>query len=192
MYFTREPIIQTIISAREGYTICVRSLATEEDIAVEVVELVTFDNLGFYRFTEKGNSYLFPIKSYLLVEQRIQGMVLKSSGRKEKEIKIGKGKEEEPSQKEDKKKRKKNKLLRAKETLETKTEIIEDPVANKPGVDSQKSSEEKKEKVSSRFLIPPPEGLISESLHKAAMKRNEPTLAPTPLEESITSEENKS
>lgn len=211
MYFTREPIIQTIISAREGYTICIRSLSTEEEVQVEVVELVTFDTMSFYRCTEKGTMYLLPANNYQILEERVQSMVLKTTGRKDKEIRIGKGKEEgEVLQKEDKKKsRKKNKAIRAKESENRESEKIRDSEksreAEKPremermseestSIEGNKKISEKKDKVSSRFLIPPPEGLISESLHKAAMKRAETVaepvfVPPTPDSESTLEHE---
>ena len=51
MNFTREPIIETIISPKEGYKLSIRSSKGEnpEEVLVEAVEIVSFGSALFYR-----------------------------------------------------------------------------------------------------------------------------------------------
>lgn len=94
MEFTRQPIIETVISAKEGFKLVVRSskAASQEEYFVDAVEVVSFGNALFFRSTEKPKAFLAPVTDYEVLEVREARMVLKNVGL-EKAIKIGGGKE---------------------------------------------------------------------------------------------------
>ncbi len=94
MNFTREPIIETIITPREGYRLIVRSTKheNEEEFAVDAVEVVSFGNALFYRSLEKPKPFLLPIGDYQVVEGKEARVALKNA-QFERTIKIGGGRE---------------------------------------------------------------------------------------------------
>ncbi|GAB4227583.1 MAG: hypothetical protein Tsb0021_04470 [Chlamydiales bacterium] len=124
MEFTREPVIECVITPREGSKLVVRSSkgTSQEEYFLDSVEIVSFGgNAYFLRAREKPKQFLLPISDYEILEIKEAKMVLKYSS-PESSVKIGKGKnvekkkepikvvEEEPS--EDDKKRDKRKQLR--------------------------------------------------------------------------------
>jgi hypothetical protein len=92
--FTREPVIETIITPREGCKIVIRSSKgmNQEEYFLDAVEVVSFGHALFFRSLEKPKSFLLPISDYELLEVRETKMVLKH-GVGGKSIKIGGGKE---------------------------------------------------------------------------------------------------
>lgn len=93
MNFTREPIIETIITPREGYRLIVRSTKHEsEEFNVEAVEVVSFGSALFYRSLEKPKPFLLPVTDYQIVEGKEARVVLKNA-QIERTIKIGGGRE---------------------------------------------------------------------------------------------------
>ncbi|MGH2639530.1 MAG: hypothetical protein ACRDF4_09665 [Rhabdochlamydiaceae bacterium] len=94
MNFTREPIIETIISPREGYRLIVRSTkhASDEEFTVDAVEVVSFGSALFYRSLEKPHPFLLPVADYQVVEGKESRVVLKNAPF-ERTIKIGGGRE---------------------------------------------------------------------------------------------------
>lgn len=92
--FTREPIIETVITPKEGYKLVVRSskASGQEEFFVDAVEVVSFGNALFFRSVEKPKSFLVPTSDYEVLEVREARMVLKHVG-VERSIKIGGGKE---------------------------------------------------------------------------------------------------
>lgn len=94
MDFTREPIIETIITPKEGYKLVVRSSknSSQEEYFVDAVEVVTFGNAQFFRSSERPKSFLVPVSDYELLEVREARMVLKNAG-PDRSIKIGGGRE---------------------------------------------------------------------------------------------------
>jgi hypothetical protein len=92
--FTREPIIETIISPREGYRLIVRSTkhTSEEEFTVDAVEVVSFGSALFYRSLEKPHPFLLPVADYQVVEGKESRVVLKNA-QFERTIKIGGGRE---------------------------------------------------------------------------------------------------
>lgn len=93
MNFTREPILETIITPKEGYKIILRNskLPTEEEYSVEAVEIVSFGTAIFYRSLERPKPFLLPTTDYEVYESKDVRMVLKTAPL-EKNIKIGGGK----------------------------------------------------------------------------------------------------
>lgn len=94
MDFTREPIIETIITPKEGHKLVVRSStsAGQEEYFVDAVEIVSFGQSHFYRSQERPKAFLVPVSDYEILEVREARMVLKNAGL-DRSIKIGGGRE---------------------------------------------------------------------------------------------------
>lgn len=94
MDFTREPIIETVITPREGAKLVVRSSksAGQEEYFVDAVEVVTFGSAIFLRSTEKPKAFLVPASDYEVLEVREARIVLKNVG-SDRSIKIAGGRE---------------------------------------------------------------------------------------------------
>lgn len=94
MDFTREPIIETVITPREGNKLVVRSSkgTSQEEYFVDAVEVVTFGRAIFFRSTEKPKAFLVPASDYEVLEVRETRIVLKNVGL-DRSIKIGGGRE---------------------------------------------------------------------------------------------------
>lgn len=138
MNFTREPIILTIITPKDGYRLSVRScFRGSEEYIVDAVEMISFGNDTFYRSLERTKAFFVPTNSYEVVEVKESGPSLKVR---------------EKSKVQDVEK--KRKIKRKKE--ETVTE--------KKGGDSD--DETKKVSSSGGKLLPPPDKLIKESLER--------------------------
>ncbi len=99
MNFTREPIIETVITPREGCKLVIRSSkgSTQEDYYVEAVEVVSFGHSFFFRSQERPKSFLVPISDYEVLELKETRMVLKNVST-DRAIKIGGGREAPPRQ----------------------------------------------------------------------------------------------
>jgi len=92
--YTREPIIETVITPREGCKIVVRSskVAGQEEYFVDAVEVVSFGHAHFFRSTERPKPFLVPVSDYEVLELREARIVLKNVGN-ERSIKIAGGRE---------------------------------------------------------------------------------------------------
>ena len=97
MNFTREPIIETVITPRDGCKLVVRSSkgGTQEDYFVDAVEVVSFGHSFFFRSLERPKSFLVPVSDYEILELKETRMVLKNVG-SERSIKIGGGRDTPP------------------------------------------------------------------------------------------------
>jgi hypothetical protein len=93
--FTREPIVETIVTPREGHKLVVRNSkgTSQEEYFVDAVEIVSFGNAFFFRSLERPKNFLVPINDYEVVEVREARMVLKHVG-VDRSIKIGGGRKE--------------------------------------------------------------------------------------------------
>lgn len=94
MDFTREPIIETIITPRDGCKLVIRSSKGigQEEYFVDAVEVVCFGHAFFFRSLERPKAFLVPISDYEVLEVREARMVLKNVG-PDRSIKIGGGRE---------------------------------------------------------------------------------------------------
>jgi hypothetical protein len=92
--FTREPIIETVITPREGCKLVVRSSKGngQEDYYVDAVEVVSFGHSFFFRSTERPKSFLVPVSDYEILELRETRMVLKNVS-SDRSLKIGGGRD---------------------------------------------------------------------------------------------------
>lgn len=97
MNFTREPIIETIITPREGCKLVVRSSkgGSQEDYFVDAVEVVSFGHSFFFRSMERPKSFLVPVSDYEILELKETRMVLKNASA-DRSIKISGGREAHP------------------------------------------------------------------------------------------------
>lgn len=98
MDFTREPIIETIVTPKEGCKLVVRSSrgTGQEEYFVDAVEVVSFGHSFFFRSIERPKPFLLPATDYEIVEVREARMVLKNAGPGRSSIKIGGGREAAP------------------------------------------------------------------------------------------------
>ena len=97
MNFTREPIIETVITPREGCHLAIRSSkgTNQEDYLVEAVEVVSFGHSFFFRSQERPGSFLVPVSDYEVLELKETRMVLKNAPI-DRSIKIGGGRDAAP------------------------------------------------------------------------------------------------
>lgn len=94
MDFTREPIIETVVTPKEGCKLVVRSSKAggQEEYFVDSVEVVSFGNSVFFRSQERPKAFIVPAADYEVLEVREARMVLKNVGL-DRSIKIGGGRE---------------------------------------------------------------------------------------------------
>lgn len=94
MDFTREPIIETVITPKEGCKLVVRSSKGigQEEYFVDAVEVVTFGNAIFFRSLERPKAFIVPASDYEVLEVREARIVLKNVGL-DRSIKIAGGRE---------------------------------------------------------------------------------------------------
>jgi hypothetical protein len=95
--FTRDPLIETVITPREGYKLLVRSTknTTQEDYLVDALEVVSFGHSNFYRSQERPSAFLVPVADFEVLETREQRVQLKNTS-SEQSIKIGGGRDAPP------------------------------------------------------------------------------------------------
>lgn len=101
MDFTREPIIETVITPKDGWTLVVRSSknAGQEEYFVDAVEVITFGGAVFFRSRERPKSFMVPVSDYEVLEVRETRLVLKNVGI-DRSIKIGGGRDSSKGHKE--------------------------------------------------------------------------------------------
>jgi len=179
--FTREPLIETVITPKEGYKLVVRSSkgGSQEEFFVDAVEVISFGKSTFFRSLEKPKCFLVPVSDYEILEVRESRMVLKTTGT-DRGIKIGGGretllkaaKEEAPNQDieaaaiveqrvDKRRERRRSRKRRGKN--EQEEENVENVEMEEVPFSHEVSQEKKVEKPS---LIPPPATLISETISR--------------------------
>lgn len=200
--FTREPIIETVITPREGCKLVVRSSkgGNGEDYFVDAVQVVSFGHSFFYRSLERPKSFLVPVSDYEILELKETRMVLKNVA-SERSYKIGGGKESKESSSEDssdnkevqeaKAERKKDRRRRSRRGRGSDRASTEEPKPVKeerknssveeelPLKEEEKAPEKEGEKAPSIIskLFPPPSTLIKESLDRYKTSEGEKPLA---------------
>lgn len=93
MYFTRDPVVETVITAREGHKLTIRSTGANpafEPLVVEALEVVSLGGVCFLRNSDRSKSFLLPAVDYEIFETRDARVNLKALGL-EKGIKIAGG-----------------------------------------------------------------------------------------------------
>ena len=81
MDFTRAPIIESIITPKEGCKLVIRNTKTDgqEEHFVGVVEIVSFGGAIFFRSTENPKPFLVPVSDYEVLEIREARMIFKKA-----------------------------------------------------------------------------------------------------------------
>ncbi len=181
MDYTREPIIETIITPREGCKLVVRSSKASglEEYFVDALEVVSFGSSFFFRSKERPKAFLVPCTDYEVLEVRETRMVLKNVAA-DRTIKIAGGKEstkiertekeikEAATAKEEKSGRKRKKSVAAKEEPPKKeSEVKGDKGRERKRLykkrregragDAEVPNEEKKTVNFPRLVLPPPD-----------------------------------
>lgn len=173
MNFTRDPILETVITPKDGYKLSLRNSKCKdgEEFFVDSLEVISFGNSYFYRFLDKPRSFLVPMNDYDVIEVREAKVSLKTGGSVDQGIKIAGGRassikaskqEEEPvvteegSSAEEQKSEKSRDNGRRGRKNRSKSETKSESVSDAASV-SEKQSERP-------ALIPPPLTLISETL----------------------------
>jgi hypothetical protein len=100
--FTREPIIETVITPRDGCKLLVRSSkgTAQEDYFVDAVEVVSFGHSFFFRSQERPKAFLVPVSDYEILETKEARMVLKNVS-SDRSIKISGGRDAPPPRREE-------------------------------------------------------------------------------------------
>ena len=168
MNFTRDPIIETVITARDGYKLTIRGSkgSNQEEYSVDAVEVVSFGQAIFYRNLERSKSFLLPVTDYEVVEVKEARMVLKNASI-EKNVKIGKGKEtkaeKETSDEEAAPKKRERRRTRRRKT---ESEVPKEAAPAEKEKGGEASDETKVSSSGFTGLLPPPPTLISEKITK--------------------------
>jgi hypothetical protein len=92
--FTREPIIETIVSPKDGYKLCIKNskIPGAEEFFVDAVEVVSFGASLFFRGQERPKPFLVPVSDYEVFEVKETRVVLKNITH-DRNIKIGGGRD---------------------------------------------------------------------------------------------------
>lgn len=100
MDFTREPIIETVITPREGYRLVVRSSkgAGYEEHFVDALEVVSFGSSIFFRCLERPKPFIVPVSDYEVLEVREPRMILKTPSESHSQKSSGQKQHKEPQQ----------------------------------------------------------------------------------------------
>lgn len=94
MDFTREPVIETVITPKEGCKLVIRNSkgTGQEEYFVDAVEVITFSQAIFFRSLERPKPFIVPASDYEVLEVREARIVLKNVGL-DRSIKIGGGRD---------------------------------------------------------------------------------------------------
>jgi hypothetical protein len=79
--YTREPIVETVITPKDGYRIAVRSskVPGQEEYIVEALEVVSFGTNCFFRNLERPKAFMVPASDYEVLEIREPRVPLKAA-----------------------------------------------------------------------------------------------------------------
>lgn len=180
MDYTREPIIESVVTSRDGCKLVIRSSKgmSQEEYFVDAVELVSFGAAIFFRSLEKPKPFLLPVQDYEVVEVREPRMVLKNVGI-DRSIKIGsrekasppppkppqkeESPEEQPRSTDDKQKRQRRHRRRGKGQSELEMEEQPATLSTEEVVHAPESAKAASS-IPPSALLAPPTTLISETL----------------------------
>ena len=215
MNFTREPVIETIITPKEGFKLLVRSSkgSGQEEYQVDAVEVVSFGHSFFFRSLEKPRSFLVPVSDYEVVETKEMRVALKNAPL-ERAIKIGGGREApmrparetpteegssteegQPQQQHRGDRRRDRRHRRGRRRGERQEMTEQDTTPTEPGPAGEGGGASDETQVSSSTfttLFPPPPTLISETISRYKEKDfglPQGSILPKPVEEEKKKEE---
>ncbi|MGE3954788.1 MAG: hypothetical protein AB7F31_06360 [Parachlamydiales bacterium] len=190
--FTREPIIESVITPREGCKLVVRNTkgAGQEEYLVDALEVVSFGAAVFFRSLERPKNFLLPVSDYEVLEVRETRMVLKHMLEPEKKQKVEqKTDEEAPAPKEKRRERRRGRRRGrkegAEEGMEGEEESAELPPAREEAPPPPPKAAPNREALYK--MPPPPSALISETIGRykemlVAADEEEPQLVPPSVE----------
>ena len=164
MDFTREPLVETVITPKDGFKLLIRSISagSQEEHSVVAVEVVSFGRCYFFRSLEKPQAFLLPMTKYEVVEVREVRTILKKAS-PEKSIKIGGTKKTEPLKEESavegEKKPEKRRLRKKHLKEEAEKSIRKKPIF-------VKKVTEENTPLPKLSLLPPPTSLISDQINR--------------------------
>jgi hypothetical protein len=80
VHYTREPIIESILSARDGFKLVLKNSKTvsSQEISAEVIEIVSFAGAVFYRSQDRSKNFLVPASDFEIAEVKDARLVLKN------------------------------------------------------------------------------------------------------------------
>lgn len=189
MHFTRDPIIETVITPRDGHRLLLQNLRDpeQEPYLVDAIEVISFGHSFFYRSLERPRPFLVPIAEYELVEVKETKMALKLPG-SEQAIKIAGGKDAQPPRREERNDSRPSRKDRRKKGRQERGDEVAAPIPEReelPATDQPVLEEEKPASFISK-LFPPPSMLIKDTIGRyktMEVSAEEAALVP-PLEES--------
>ena len=161
MNFTREPIVETVITPKEGFKLTIRNSrgSNLEEYSVDAVEVVSFGNSYFFRNREKPKAFILPLSEYEVLETKETRTILKTP-QVEKSIKIGdQSKAEKRTQEKKSLSKKEPKKIQRKRVGKPK---IEEALPKKEPLKGEKAPVSSPRKT----LLPPPTSLISEQINR--------------------------
>jgi hypothetical protein len=79
--YTREPIVETVITPKDGHRLTVRNSKNtgQEEFVVDAVEVVTFGVSCFFRSLERPRAFMVPVSDYEILEVRETKLALKAA-----------------------------------------------------------------------------------------------------------------
>ena len=164
MNFTREPIIETVITPKEGCKLTIRNTkGGNSEYSVDAIEVVNFGNALFFRSLERPKSFILPISDYEVVEMKETRVAIKTA-QVEKSVKISsnskgnaKTTSEEPIEK------KKRRSRRRSNTTDEKAKAKNVELLKPPAIaDKEETSVVTPPPKKGGSLFSPPQALISE------------------------------
>lgn len=197
MHFTREPIIETIIVAREDKQLTVRKtnrIAEEEGFSVDSVQIINFGGAYFYRSVEQPYPFLVPARDYEIIEEQAHRASLKntklgiktSSKKGDEDFSPSESRdhsasEEKPSSSKKKKKKKKSSSDEKGGAMPQQERLVSQPRESEPRAERAERSErserpERTERSEPRqrgemgnipYTLSPPPALISGDAYKS-------------------------
>jgi hypothetical protein len=80
VHFTREPIIESVLSARDGFKLVLKNskMSSSSEVSAEVIEIVSFSGNVFYRSQDRSKNFLLPASDYEVQEVKDSRLVLKN------------------------------------------------------------------------------------------------------------------
>ena len=180
MDFTREPVVETVITPKEGYKLLIRSSHGEnrEEYRVDAVEVIAFGHSYFFRSLEKPKAFLLPLAEYEVLETKEARPILKNPSI-DKPIKIGAKSRAAAGTADAEEGKKKHPRKRREKKVVDKEKEESIKASNEPFLEEGQERPSQK-----RTLLPPPTSLISEQIsrYKDYLKKQEvlsdPALGP--------------
>ena len=82
MHFTRDPIVETVLTARDGYKFNLTHMSNGKEYSTTVVQIVSIGNVVCYCSVDQVDSFLLPLAEYQLVEVKEAKLPLKMPSEK--------------------------------------------------------------------------------------------------------------